>query len=56
MLANLAGLSTEGAAGAATAAEIVFGGFTLAPLLALLAIRRILVLQRGPDRPTMAAC
>jgi MFS family permease len=42
MLANLAGLGGGGAAGAASASAWLFGVYAMAPLLAVLAIRRVL--------------
>lgn len=42
MLANLAGLGAGGAGGAASAASWLFGAYALSPLLAVLAIRRVL--------------
>ncbi len=45
MVTNLAGLSTEGVAGAAAAAWWLFAVFLLAPLLAVVSIRRILAVR-----------
>jgi MFS family permease len=42
MLANLAGLAGGGAAGAAAASAWLFGAYAMSPLLAVLAIRRVL--------------
>lgn len=42
LLANLAGLAGGGVAGASAAAAWLFGSYALAPLLAVLAVRRVL--------------
>ena len=45
MVTNLAGLSTGGVAGAMSAAGWLFATFVLAPLLAVVAVRRILAVR-----------